>query len=70
MNDDFIKRVILLDKAEIILKNNKKLNGEHYKRIKSALNKCWIHIWDFEYSDEENKEFYGLFKQKQRSEIE
>lgn len=64
MDKDFIKRVILLDKAEILLNNNKKINGEQYKHIKSVLNKCWIHIWDFEYDSEENKDFYNLFPEE------
>lgn len=61
MNDDFIRRVILLDKAEILIEKNKKLTGEQYKKLRSALNKCWIHIWDFEHTKEENEEFYKLF---------
>jgi hypothetical protein len=65
MNNDFIKRVILLDKAEILLENNKKLTGKQHNKIKSMLNKCWIHIWDFEYNKEINEEYYRLFPEEE-----
>lgn len=66
MNTDFIKRVILLDKAELLLERNKNINGEQYNKLRIALNKCWIHIWDFEYSNEENQEFYKLFPDEEK----